>query len=191
MLPSHQIDRIATLLASGLKPQQVSSIVGVSPSRVSQIAASPDFAAILTLKQAEVNKKNIETEAISAKYLTAEHILVDQIINLASSAELRDATMALKAVAERQDRAAARANPVHAAQVTVQHIVQLNLPTHALPEITLSANNEVMSIDDKSMAPLTSDGVQNLFSRMKENKNDSGRILEGSSRPVAQAYEEA
>jgi hypothetical protein len=79
----------------------------------------------------------------------------------------------------------------------------LNLPTHALPEIIISKDNEVTCIDQTNLAPLTSDGVQNLFKRMKAEgpvletkleiegeRNDKGRTLEGSSITLGQASPE-
>lgn len=183
--------RIATLLAAGLKSQQVSSIVNLSPSRIAQIAALEDFQVLLKEKLAEAEKKDVEETAITAKYLSAEHLLVDQIMSMAPSAELRDVTAALRVVAERQDKAKTRINPIHAGVTVHQHVVQLNLPAHALPEIRISSSNEVTSIDQTNLAPLTSDGVQNLFKSMKENRNDQGRTLEGTSSVIAEAQSQS
>jgi len=175
-VPQHQLVRVATLLASGIKPSQVASIVGWTPARVSQLSQSEDFQLILREKMEEASKKDVEEAAITAKYLTAEHILIDQIVQMAPSAELRDVTQALRVVAERQEKSKQRMNPAHANLTVHQHIVQLTLPKHALPEITVSSEREVIAIDDMSMAPLTATGVENLFSQMKEKENGHERI---------------
>lgn len=181
------LERIATLQASGLPAIKISAIVGLSPARISQIASTEEYQNLLQVKVAEAAEKDMEAEAISAKYLSAEHILIDQMVQMAPSAELRDVTQALRVVAERQEKVAARKNPIHAGVVVHQNIVQLNLPTHALPEVVVSKDNEVIDVNGKNMAPLTSQGVESLFAKLKETRNVQGRILESSSRIVEEA----
>lgn len=185
------LERIATLMASGLPAAKISAVVGLSPSRIAQINATEDFKLLLQEKMEEHSKKDIEEEIISAKYLSAEHILVDQLVQMAPAAEFRDVASALRIVAERQDKALTRKNPIHAGVVVHQNIVQLNLPTHALPEVVISKENEVIDVNGKNMAPLTSQGVESLFAQMKENRNVQGRVLESSSRVVAEAPQQA
>jgi hypothetical protein len=158
----------------------------MSPSRISQIQQTEEFTSVYAEKAAEATKKNVEDEAISAKYLSAEHVLVDQLTHLAASAELRDVTAALRVVAERQEKAHLRKNPIHAGTIVHQNIVQLTLPAHALPEVYISPENEVLEVNAKNMAPLTAQGVENLFASMKEKRNDPGRIFESSSFIVAE-----
>lgn len=179
--------RIATHLAAGLPIAQISSIINLSPSRISQLSSSEEFKAFLAEKMEEIQKKDIEEMAISAKYLSAEHLLLDQLVQMAPTAEFRDVTAAIRTIAERQDKAKLRVNPVHAGTIVHQHIVNLNLPAHAVPEIAISSTNEVLAINDTNLAPLSSDGVQNLFKSLKENSNDERRILEGSSRVITEA----
>lgn len=173
-VPESTLLRIATLLASGLKSNQVSSIIGLSPARISQISTEESFQSLLQEKLADASKKDVEETAITAKYLSAEHLLIDQMVQMAPSAELRDVTAALRVITERQDKASLRRNPIHAGITVHQHVVQLNLPTHALPEITISKENEVTAINETNLAPLTADGVQNLFKRMKTEEIGSG-----------------
>lgn len=185
---STQINRIATLLASGLNAAQVSSIVNLSPSRISQIAATDEFKNIYAAKREESEKKDVEETAIAAKYLSAEHALIDQVVAMAPSAELRDVTAALRVVAERQEKAAIRKNPIHAATIVHNNIVQLQLPSHALPEITLNAEREVIAVNDKTLAPLPSQSVTALFSSMrKETQNVSERIPTPAETPAIEA----
>lgn len=168
-----QLTRIATLLASGLNQNQVSSIVNVSPSRIAQITATDAFKEIYADKKLAHDKEDVEKLAISAKYLSAEHALLDHIIANVPNVEMKDAAAALRIVAERQDKAAARINPVHAGVVVNQNIVQLMLPTHAIPEIVLNNDREVVAINNQTLAPLSSDAVTNLFAKLsgKETEN--------------------
>lgn len=180
-VPESTLLRIATLLASGLKSNQVSSIIGLSPARISQISAEESFQSLLQEKLADASKKDVEETAITAKYLSAEHLLIDQMVQMAPSAELRDVTAALRVITERQDKASLRRNPIHAGVTVHQHVVQLNLPTHALPEIIISKENEVTAINETNLAPLTADGVQNLFKRMKSTELLGPSEARGSS----------
>jgi hypothetical protein len=181
---SVQINRIATLLASGLNSAQVSSIVNLSPSRISQVTATDEFKSLYAEKREESAKKDVEETAITAKYLSAEHALIDQVLTMAPSSELRDVTAALRVVAERQEKVAARKNPIHAATIVNNTSITLQLPAHAIPEIILNAEREVIAINDQTLAPLSSSAVTSLFTamrashdpNMKEYENEPTRI---------------
>ena len=164
------IDRITTLLASGLKPSNVASIVGCSPARISQLAQDQHFQDLLTSKIAELEADDVEEKTLSAKYLSAEHTLLNQIIEMAPVSELRDVTAALRVVAERQEKAKIRLNPVQGATI-INQTVQIAVPSHTLPEISLTKDLEVISVNTLNLAPLTSEGVTNLFKSMKEAKD--------------------
>lgn len=169
-------ERIATLLAAGIKAAQVATIVGISPSRISQLLQEESFKQLLDSKLAEANEQDIEELAITAKYHAAEHLLLDQITQLAPVSELRDVVGALKVVADRQDKAKTRMNPVPVQGATIhQNVIQLMLPSQAIkiPEIHIAGNNEVIGIGDNHLAPLSSQGVTSLFaSRRAEQVED-------------------
>jgi hypothetical protein len=179
------ITRIATLLASGLKPANVASIVGCSPARISQLAKeSEEFRNLLALKEAEAQKDDIEETALSTKYHAAEHALLDQVLSMAPVSELRDVVGALRVVAERQEKVKTRLNPIVQSQPIINQIVQINIPSHALPEVVLTKDYEVVSVDNLNLAPLTSQGVTNLFKNLKEKENEQRRISAETERPI-------
>ena len=194
------IDRITTLLASGLKPSNVASIVGCSPARISQLAQDQHFQDLLTSKIAELEADDVEEKTLSAKYLSAEHTLLNQIIEMAPISELRDVTAALRVVAERQEKAKTRLNPVQGATI-INQTVQIAVPSHTLPEISLTKDLEVISVNTLNLAPLTSEGVTNLFKSMKEakdvevarkieeNYNEPNRILGKAEEAIAEALQ--
>lgn len=168
-------DRVATLLSTGLKPSQVATIVGVSPARISQLLTDENFSLLLASKTAEQEKEDIEEASITAKYVAAEHALINQVMEMAPVSELRDVTAALRVVSERQEKMKARTNPIAAAQIVNQTIVSVSLPSHAIPgqAIQMTSNKEVISIGEKTLAPMPSQAVTNLFSSLKEgNKNE-------------------
>ena len=196
------IDRITTLLASGLKPSNVASIVGCSPARISQLSAEPHFQDLLSAKIAEAEESDVEEKTITAKYIAAEHILLNQIIDMAPVSELRDVTAALRVVAERQEKAKTRLNPVQGTTI-INQTVQIAVPSHTLPEISLTKELEVISVNTLNLAPLTSEGVTNLFKNLKadkeaiemqkieENSNEQGRILREAEETFGEALQES
>lgn len=196
------IERITTLLASGLKPSNVASIVGCSPARISQLSADPHFQDLLAAKVAEAEESDVEEKTITAKYIAAEHILLNQIIDMAPVSELRDVTAALRVVAERQEKAKTRLNPVQGTTI-INQTVQIAVPSHTLPEISLTKELEVISVNTLNLAPLTSEGVTNLFKNLKadkeaiemqkieENANEQGRILREAEETFGEAVQES
>lgn len=175
------ITRIATLMASGLRAAQISSIIGISPARISQIANTEEFKLILEDKKVATEKQDQEDMAIAAKYLSAEHLLINQILDMAPSAELRDVTQALKVVSDRQllrSKAASMNGTATTTNIVAQQIVQISLPVHALPEYYISPTKEVLSIDNQNLAPLSSSGVTNLFSSLKAIKEEKKSLSE-------------
>ena len=196
------IERITTLLASGLKPSNVASIVGCSPARISQLSADPHFQDLLAAKVAEAEESDVEEKTITAKYIAAEHILLNQIIDMAPVSELRDVTAALRVVAERQEKAKTRLNPVQGTTI-INQTVQIAVPSHTLPEISLTKELEVISVNTLNLAPLTSEGVTNLFKNLKADKeaiemqkieeslNEQGRILREAEETFGEAVQES
>ena len=185
------IDRITTLLASGLKPSNVASIVGCSPARISQLSTDEKFQNMLSAKIAETEADDVEEKTLSAKYLSAEHTLLNQIIEMAPVSELRDVTAALRVVAERQEKAKTRLNPVQGTTI-INQTVQIAVPSHTLPEIALTKDLEVISVNTLNLAPLTSEGVTNLFKSMKQEKeiqHEPNRILGAAEEALAETLQ--
>lgn len=182
-------ERIATLLASGLKPSHVATIVGITPARISQLAKEDfEFQNLLATKTAEAEKEDVEEQALSAKYHAAEHQLLDQVLAMAPMAELRDVTNALKVVAERQEKVKVRQNPIQQQQAVVNQVIQIALPNHAfgVPHVTISKEKEITSVDGRNLAPLSSNAVTNLFNSLKNKgeQHEPARISEASEEPA-------
>ena len=169
-------ERIATLLASGLPPAQVATIVGLSAGRISQIMKEESFIPILASKQAEVQAADIEEISLSAKYTAAEHGIIDQMMAMIPHAELRDLTGALRVVAERQEKAKVRLNPIQGSAPVIHTTVQLALPTYVMPAIQYNQEKEVISVGNRDLAPMSSNAVTSLFKGMSEVKHDERTI---------------
>lgn len=168
-------NRVADLLASGLKPSQVATIIGVTPARISQLLLEPDFKLLLTSKTIEMEKRDVEEVSLSAKYSAAEHALVNQVMEMAPTSELRDVTAALRVVGERQERMKTRITPIKSGDIINNTIIALSLPSHALlmPAMEITKQGEVISIGDRTLAPLSSTAVTSLFAQMRNNNNET------------------
>ena len=197
---SKQEERAVHLLASGLPPIKVASVLGVSPALLSQYNHNEEFRTALEAAEAEMREKDIEDITLTAKYHAAEHALIDRVTGLVETSEMRDVLSALKVVAERQDRAKERINPNPVGgNTTINNtVVNLSMPTHAIPEFKKNEINQVIAIDSKPLAPLSSKGVVNLFQRMQEQKllekqkekeNDTRRIIEAAERSPQEAIQ--
>lgn len=181
------LDRVTTLLSSGLKPAQVATIIGVSPARISQLMSQEDFQTMLSGKLAEQKEVDVEEQSISAKYNAAEHLLLNNIMEVAPTAELRDMVGALRVVAERQEKMKTRTSvqaPILHQQLTV---VSVNLPAHALavPRVQFNSAREVVAIEDRPLAPMTANAVTDMFKKMNNPPTAVGIIEGDSHEPVS------
>lgn len=181
-------ERAANLLASGISPSQVASIMGVSPARISQLLKEPEFALSLAAKEAEIASGDIEEITLTAKYHAAESALIQQVMEMAPMAELKDVTAALRVVGERRIAKEQARNPIPLGGNTIiNNIVQLSLPSHALPEISITKQKEIISIGDRNLAPMTSTGVTNLFKKIG-NDHELPRIPESPTEAVTKTF---
>lgn len=185
------LDRVATLISSGLKATEVATIVGCSPARISQLISSDEsFQLMLKGKEAEVMKEDAEDEALSLKYTAMEHQLLKQMSESLLNAELRDVTSALRVVAERQEKMKARTllakNPglLGSGNNNTYNVVSISLPSHALPQpkMVMNSQMEVIAIGEQSLAPMGSQAVTDLFKRMQQTEQtERGEYHEPSS----------
>lgn len=168
-------ERILTYLAQGLKPAQVSSILGVSPGYISQLLSQEDFKESLKEARTVALKEGDTDIALTNKYTAVEHALLNAMEGQMAIAELPALARALEVIGTRQEKRAQRlAQPV-GQNTNNQVVVNITLPSHAIPELSapnyqLNAQREVVSVDNKTIAPLSSSGVKSLFAALIEEK---------------------
>lgn len=162
-------NRILNYMAQGLKPAQVASIVGCTASYISQLGKDEAFLAELAEARAEAHKNVDEDKVLSNKYMSLEHKILDSIEQAMALAELPALTRALEVIGTRQEKRAQRlAAPLRGEGTTV--IVNLTLPSHAVPEYQVNSQREVVAIGDREIAPMNSEGVKRLFASLTEKK---------------------
>ena len=166
-------ERILHYLASGIKPAQIATIVGCSPAYISQLLKTEEFQKeledMLLQKPADAEETDLDN-----KYVSLEHQILKQIDLALVDAELPALTRALEVVAKRQDMRFSRKHPIQTTAfggLNVQ-VVTLNLPAHAIPSpiIELNSKGEILAINNQNLAPMSSEGVKNLFSQIVEAK---------------------
>jgi tRNA A37 N6-isopentenylltransferase MiaA len=166
-----QNPRILDLLAQGVKPMQVLTIVGCTPQYLKSLLEDIEFKTDLEKKQAEYFKEADEDVVLTTRYLSLEHKILNTIEQQIGTAELRDNIKALEVVAKRQEQAKNRSGGAGegASRVVINNI-SLNLPAHAIPEYRLNSNKEVVAIGNTAMAPMTGNAVKALFDSIKSGE---------------------
>ena len=182
MLNARQ-EKIALLLAQGISQENTAARAGCTPAYVSQLLRDENFKErVMALRDKDVTEKT-EEELLDTKYESMEHRLLNAMEAALPGADLRDITNALKTVGDRQNARAKIKAPVNTAgNNTNIAIVQIGLPQKLIPTLTMNAKNEVVAIDDRPMAPMTSQGVASLFQSIKAAKEGTnGTVIEAAT----------
>lgn len=179
-------DRIAGLLVQGMKPAMVASIVGCDPSYISQLLKDEAFLYHLqelnkelengeSVEDASPEDRKQETLFLADKMLAAEHHALDKILKEMPYLSGRDAIVALDVIGKRKDATLAQAfgpkgilpsTPTVAGHTTVQ--VTLTVPNICIPELTLSSNNEIISIGERSVAAMPTATLKQMLAKADE-----------------------
>lgn len=170
-------DQIIHYLASGIKPAQVATIVGCTPAYIAQLLKDESFKEKLVAATVDVSINTVETK-LEAKYESMEHSILAQMQETLLSAELPALTKALHTVAVVQDLKARRKNPVLLApsSSTTINYVTVAMPAQfiaAKPVIEMNSNKEILSINNQLLAPMSNDGVKNLFEAIKQRRDQN------------------
>lgn len=164
-------NRILDYLAAGVKPAQAASIVGCSPGYVSQLCKEESFRKELEERIKSKPADAAETD-IDTKYQSLEHSLLRAMEDALPGAELPAITRALETVARVRTMKFAQRNPIQMTNPlgpTNLTVISVSLPAHALPPPAIEVNSqgEILAINHKPLAPLSSDNVKNLFEQMR------------------------
>jgi len=155
---------IAKYLAQGLSQVQVASIMGCTPSYISQLVEQENVKELILFEQ-----KRIEIEKEDAvqeyKYTSLEKKAQDYLEDQMPFAEYKDVLKLLEILNRRKEKPAPQI--INNTQINV---TKLSIPAAAMPEFTVNAQNEVIGIGEKSLAPMSSAGVKEMFSNMRKKE---------------------
>lgn len=171
-------ERIKNLLIGGMKASEISSVVGCSPSYISQLVASVEFKKSVEDGVMAAASERKEEDHLDIRYQNTEHKLITAMEQTLGEASLGEITRALEVVGRRRE--AKRASVIPASPgVTIHNVVSLVLPAHALKEqpiVSLNGNREIIAIDAQPLAPMSSTGVKNLFEQMRVTKTTDAEL---------------
>lgn len=189
-------DRIASLLASGVKPSVVSSLVGCTDAYISQLRKDEEFKLYveeLCEQKSEEVLASPEAARESERSLHKDRIagleakLLDSFLDDLPYMNFQDKTRLLSEVGKRRDaednrekgrldrEAMLNAQRLDGGLVnngTIQ-VVQLMIPRIAVPELQLSSNNEIVSIGERSTAPMPTARLKDYLSGVKSHADQA------------------
>lgn len=175
-------DRIKTLLINGHKAGDVASILGISPSYISQLLSDPDFKKEVETDLLERIGTDTDEEEKDKRYDRLEHRIITEISTSLGEASFGEKLRALEVINKRSDSILASKRPVLQGQLpgTIQ-IVQIGLPLHVAKnlstDIVLNSQSEIIAIEGKPLAPMSSNGVKNIFAEIA-TRIDAQRVEE-------------
>lgn len=181
-------DRIKQLLIGGLKASEVASIVGCTPAYVSQLMADNEFKKEVEASRVLYNETKTEEQHIEQRYQNLEHKLISSIGDDLPNADFGQKLRALDIVGRRYDeRRKIRIPTPDPSSASGHHttnytLINIGLPDHimnqAAPVIEMNENKEILAINNKVLAPMSSDGVKNIFAQLQHKKKMAALQLE-------------
>lgn len=164
---------IIKYLAQGLQQEQVASIVGCTPGYISRLVQQQDIIEQieyykLQYTQDEKDKQEEEDQytrlAKKARLHLEEHM---------PYAEYKDVLKLLEILERRKEV------KVPQQQTNIQqNVTILQVPAAAVPEFTVNSNNEVIGLGDQSLAPMSAQGVRQVFNDYKAKEEAKKKELE-------------
>ena len=159
--------QVATYLAQGFKPAKVAVMIGCAESTLSELIRTPKFQELY-----EPLKATYANERVEKKYNELEEYTLKKISEAIEFAEIPTLTKVLDSINRfRQTKApAAPAGITNQSLISITKNVTLQLPAHAKSNLVLNEQGEIISFGERSLAPLSSLAVQEIF---KEITNDA------------------
>ena len=175
-----------------MKAADVASVVGCTPSYISQLWQNEEFRGEVEALATANAKEKTEEEHLDGRYQNLEHKIINNIEKELPHAELPMLVRALEVVGKRQTEIRKSKLPALAPigpSVNV-NITSIALPAHMaalpVPIVQTNENNEIIAIDNKPLAPMSSEGVKNIFQQIKERKAAAKSIAMADAAIVAE-----
>ena len=176
-------ERVIALLGQGHPAVTVAASLGISESRVSQIASEPAAQArISELRFQSLQKFN----ALDDKYLSVEETLLQKLESsmmfLQRPLEIARTLQIINAAKRRGQESPEQAT-IH------QNIVNISMPTQVLQKFTVNGQNQVVQIGSQTLLTLPSNKVSELVRGAQENDLRPEKRLTKSPIPISQLTE--
>lgn len=149
-------DQIIELLAQGISPSQVATVVGVEDSYISQLLADEDFALQVAEKQQALTERDIRfDETLQA----AEAKALENIDRRLPLANLQQSLQAFKVLNTARHRKDSRIMPQNQGAGIV---VAIQVPVTIAPTYVLNQKSEIVEVDGKTMVSASPKQLENL-----------------------------
>ena len=157
---SPQQDRVASLMAAGCTPAQISSATGFSLGYISQLGGLAKFKEKVVEKSGDRLERDIR---VQDRYDSVEDMLLVGIKERAGTADMSELSRALDVVAKNNPKKKALGGGVGDGRNGESSVsITLNLPEYIREplDIKTNARNEVIEIGEQSMIPLTAKEIR-------------------------------
>lgn len=165
-------EQIAELLAEGYGIAKVSSITGVPAKIVKEKAESPEI-----IERINYYKSRAPAEVATSRYGRIENLALKTIEENLAFADIGDAVKVLDTVNKKRATEA----PAPPSNGNTVNIFNVALPPRLVPKeseaITLNANGEIVAVGARSFAPLDSDNVKLMFSKLDYKVRQQAKVL--------------
>lgn len=181
-----KIDRIAQLLAQGVPASSTASIVGVDASYISQLYSDPDFKDYVNNLKLEAADQAITEKEELANYtdrlLGTEHRIIDTLLERIAYMPDNLVIAALREVGNRHDnmRKHSANGLINGAIGSAMgqpganiRVVEITIPTAAVPDIIYGPNQEIVKIGNRAIAPMSTNTLQTLITNMDKPSLES------------------
>lgn len=148
--------RALALLGAGVGPEQVSSALGCSTSRISQLLSEPEFAAqVATLRFENLQKHNL----LDSKYDEMEDELVTRLKDcLSFMHKPQEILRAIQVI-----NGAKRRGVSAPEQITHQNqVINLVMPVTIMQKFTTSINNQVVRVGEQTLETMQAGSLKDL-----------------------------
>ena len=163
-------EKIIAFLAQGIQPVKICEIVDCTEAYISQVKAEEGFAAKLSLATKKYQRTK-EEEDIEDKYIKLESKVLTQIEDAIPFAEFGELTRAMETLIRRRQQSVP-AGIVHQGNKTI-NVTMISVPQAALPEVILNSEREMIAVNGKSLAPMSSSSVRSMFDNIKKKKKEA------------------
>lgn len=173
-------NQIFELLCQGVSPAQSAAALGVSESYVSQLLADPDFSLAVSEQRAKLSENDLDFDK---KLQDVELLYLERIEQKAPTANLQQSIQAFKVInsaRKRKDIAAP------SSQSATGVVVNITLPTVAIPQFITNAKNEIVEVEGQTMISATPSKLDEILQAKTPTKEDRAleRLESLQSKPV-------
>lgn len=168
--------RVMNFLGTGIEPARIASVVGCSPSYISELMADKDFMDAVQAKRVEVlegaTNRDARLNGLEDALITKTEELVKSPLSFLKPME---AVRALQIVNSLKRRGVAGDVDIANAPAA---IVNLTLPAITVNTFVVDNYNKVVKIDNEDMITMPSQALETFSENHNDHNTRTNRILE-------------